>query len=61
LIVDDKILIELKAKEFITKGDQKQFWYYLKAANYKLGLLINFSPEKLEIMRRIYDTARKSA
>ncbi|MBU2542511.1 GxxExxY protein [Patescibacteria group bacterium] len=61
IIVNDKILIELKVKEFITKGDQKQFWYYLKATNYKLGLLINFSPDKLEIMRRIYDTARKSA
>ncbi|HBB38595.1 MAG: hypothetical protein UV82_C0017G0023 [Candidatus Magasanikbacteria bacterium GW2011_GWD2_43_18] len=59
IIVDNKILIELKSKEFITKGDQKTFWHYLKATDYKLGLLINFGPEKLEIKRRIYDTARE--
>ncbi len=61
LIVNNIILIELKAKEFVTKGDQQQFWHYLKATNYKLGLLINFSPEKLEINRRIYDTARSKS
>ncbi|EKE07455.1 MAG: hypothetical protein ACD_18C00082G0003 [uncultured bacterium] len=58
IIIDNKILIELKSKEFVTKGDEKTFWHYLKATNYKLGLLINFGPEKLEIKRRIYDEAR---
>lgn len=57
-IVNGKILIELKCKPFITKDDEKQFWYYLKATDYKLGLLINFGPSKLEIRRRIYDRAR---
>ncbi|OGH90451.1 MAG: hypothetical protein A2507_00715, partial [Candidatus Magasanikbacteria bacterium RIFOXYD12_FULL_33_17] len=27
IIVDNKILIELKSKEFVTKGDQKTFWH----------------------------------
>jgi len=58
IVVDNKILIELKAKEFVTKGDRKYFWYYLRATDIKLGLLINFGPEKLEIKRRIYDSAR---
>jgi GxxExxY protein len=57
-IVNDEILIEIKCKPFLTKEDEKQFWYYLKASKYKLGLLINFGPKKLDIKRRIYDKAR---
>ena len=57
-IVNDLILIELKCKPFITREDKRQFWLYLKASEFKLGLLINFGPKKLEIMRRVYDSAR---
>jgi len=57
-VVNDIILIELKCKPILTKVDEKQFWYYLKATSYKVGLLINFGPNKLEIRRRIYDKAR---
>lgn len=39
------------------KEDEKQFWRYLKATDYKVGFLINFG-NKLEIKRRVYDTAR---
>ncbi|MBI4226261.1 GxxExxY protein [Candidatus Roizmanbacteria bacterium] len=57
-IVDDLVLLELKCKPFLTPGDRKQFWYYLRASKYKVGLLINFGESKLQIERRIYDTAR---
>ncbi|PIU37512.1 GxxExxY protein [Candidatus Roizmanbacteria bacterium CG06_land_8_20_14_3_00_34_14] len=57
-IVDDIILLEIKCKPFITIEDRKQFWYYLKASQYKLGLLINFGTQKLQIERRVYDMAR---
>ncbi|MFH1822486.1 MAG: GxxExxY protein [Patescibacteria group bacterium] len=57
-VINDKILVEVKSKEFITKQDEKQFWDYLKASNYKLGFLINFGTNKLEIKRIVYDTAR---
>ena len=60
-IVEGKILLELKAKPFITKQDIEQFWKYLKGSQYKLGFLINFSPTRLQIKRVVYDTARKSA
>lgn len=60
ILVNGIILIELKSKPFITKEDERQFWLYLKATNYKLGLLINFGPKKLEIRRRIYDEARNT-
>lgn len=59
LVVENKILIELKVKSFITKEDERQFWHYLRATDYKLGFLINFGSQKLEIKRRIYDRARK--
>jgi GxxExxY protein len=57
-IINDLIPLEIKCKTFITQEDRKQFWYYLKASQYKLGLLINFGTSKLQIERRIYDKAR---
>ena len=57
-VINDKILVELKAKIYITRQDEEQFWSYLKGSNYKLGFLINFSPTKLEIKRVAYETAR---
>ena len=59
LIVEDKIIIELKTKPFLTQEDQRQFWHYLKSSNYKLGLLINFGSRDLQINRRVYDKAQK--
>lgn len=60
LVIEDKILIELKAKPKLSQDDIKQFWYYLKGSNFKLGYLINFgSLRGVEIIRRIYDKARK--
>lgn len=57
-VVEEKVMIEVKCKPFLLKEDKKQFWRYLKATKYRLGLLVNFSPQKLEIERRIYDKAR---
>ncbi|PIW91960.1 MAG: GxxExxY protein [Candidatus Nealsonbacteria bacterium CG_4_8_14_3_um_filter_37_23] len=59
IVVNNIIFIELKCKPLITQDDIKQFWYYLKSSNYKVGYLINFgSPKGVQIIRRIYDTAR---
>ncbi len=57
-VVNEIIVLEVKCKPFLVKEDEKQFWRYLKATNYRLGFLINFSPSTLEIKRRIYDLAR---
>lgn len=59
IVVNNIILIELKRKPFLTKQDEQQFWYYLKATSYKVGYLINFGDRGMEIKRRIYDLARK--
>lgn len=55
LVVEDKIMIELKAKEQFTKYDKDQFWYYLRNTDYDLGFLINFgAPDGVQIIRRIH-------
>ena len=60
-IINSSIILELKCNPFITREDKKQFWHYLKASLYKLGLLINFGSKNLEIFRRIYDKAREKS
>ena len=60
LIINDKIIIEIKAKPKLTIEDIKQFWYYLKGSKYRLGFLVNFgSNDGVEIIRKVYDVARK--
>lgn len=54
LVINDKIIIEIKSKPYITTEDEKQFWGYLKGSNYRLGFLINFGPQKLSIKRYVY-------
>lgn len=41
-IIENKIIIDLKAKKFITKEDYYQMMRYLIASNLQLGLIINF-------------------
>lgn len=40
--VDNKALVDIKAKRFVTKEDYYQMQRYLKACNAELGLIINF-------------------
>ena len=42
IIVNDKVIIELKSVESIAKVHKKQLLTYLRLANKRLGLLINF-------------------
>ena len=43
LIVENKVIIELKSVESIAPVHQKQLLTYLKLTDLKLGLLINFN------------------
>lgn len=59
LIVNNAIILELKAKPALVKEDIQQFWYYLKNSEFRLGFLINFgSSDGVKITRRVYDKAR---
>lgn len=53
-IVDSKIIIEVKAIPFVPKNSETQPTYYLKGTDFKLGFLINFGSQKLDIRRRIW-------
>ena len=48
LIVNDKVIIELKAVESIKEVHKAQLYTYLKLSNCKLGLLLNFNVELLK-------------
>ncbi|SNS66742.1 GxxExxY protein [Belliella buryatensis] len=47
LIIENKVLIELKSIEALSKVHYKQVITYLKLTNIKLGLLINFNESLL--------------
>jgi len=46
-IIEDKVVIDLKSKDFITKEDYFQMQRYLKSYNKKLGLIVNFRQKYL--------------
>jgi GxxExxY protein len=52
-LIEDKIILEIKAKKNLTNEDKYQAFSYLRATKYKLFLLVNFGFEKLEIKRII--------
>ena len=41
-LIDDKILFDAKAKNYITKEDYRQMKRYLIASNLKLAMIVNF-------------------
>jgi GxxExxY protein len=49
--IQNKIIIDLKAKQFITKEDYYQMQRYLKAADLELGMIINFRAYRLSPKR----------
>ena len=59
LLIDNKILIELKSSRFTTKQDEKQLYFYLRNSKYEIGYLVNFSTPKLYVKRIIYTNNKK--
>lgn len=51
ILVEDKLLLELKAATTLLPIDEAQMIAYLKVTELKLGLLINFGGSSLEIER----------
>ncbi len=52
-LVEDKIILELKAVSEINSIHKAQMISYLKTANKKVGLLLNFAKSILEIKRLV--------
>lgn len=61
MIVDNKIILELKAIESLIEEHELQLINYLKATDIEIGLLLNFG-KKPEIRRKIFSNTdqRKS-
>jgi len=60
LIVNDIVLLELKAAEKIVDDHPAQLLNYLKATNIEVGLVLNFGPTA-EFRRKVYDNERKGS
>lgn len=58
-IVEDKIIVELKALEIMPPKMMDQLYSYLRNSEYELGFLINFSSGGVDIKRVIYTNDRK--
>jgi GxxExxY protein len=58
IIVEDSIIIELKAMEGLCLEHEYQLINYLKATEIEVGLLLNFG-EKPEFKRKIFTNDRK--
>lgn len=50
-LIEDKIILEIKAVPELEAKDFKQVLAYLKAMKLKLGIIANFRPEKLIFYR----------
>jgi len=51
IIVDNKVLVELKAVQALRPEHQAQVINYLKASDLEVGLLVNFGRPQLEFKR----------
>jgi GxxExxY protein len=58
LLVEDEVIVEVKASKRLAPEHTAQLLNYLKATDKELGLLLNFGTRP-EIQRKIYDNSRK--
>ena len=58
LIVNECVILELKAVDCVVDDHEKQLLNYLKASDIEVGILLNFG-RKGEVRRKVFQTARK--
>lgn len=58
LIVEDKVILELKATDFMVIEFENQILNYLRATDCEVGLLLNFGL-KPQLKRKIFDNEKK--
>jgi GxxExxY protein len=57
-LIDDKVIVEIKAAKSLALEHEAQLLNYLKATNVEVGLLLNFGPQP-EIRRKVFDNNKK--
>lgn len=50
-LIEDKIILELKSRDYFSKKDIDQAFAYLKAKNLKLGIIAHFTKRGVKIKR----------
>jgi GxxExxY protein len=58
-IIEDKLILELKAKRILEKEDYYQVRRYLDAFNKKLGLLVNFRQKMIQVKRILNSSVKE--
>ncbi|RKS93866.1 GxxExxY protein [Flavobacterium limicola] len=58
LIVENLVILELKAVDYIVKDFENQILNYLRSSDCEVGLLLNFG-KKPEFRRKIFENNRK--
>jgi len=58
ILVDHKVIVEIKAAKSLTTENEAQLLNYLKATEIEVGLLLNFGPKPV-VKRKVFDTFRK--
>ncbi len=58
LVVNDLVILELKAADAIVKEFEWPLLNYLRGTNMEVGLLLNFG-RKPEFIRRVFENSRK--
>ena len=58
IVVNNEVIIEIKAVRQLAKEHEAQLLNYLKATDIEVGLLLNFGPEP-EVRRKAFDNIRK--
>jgi GxxExxY protein len=58
LLVEDAVILELKAVKAVTDEHEAQLINYLKATKYEVGLILNFGRNS-KVIRKAFDNHRK--
>ena len=58
IIVNDLVILELKASEYLVEAYEFQLINYLKSTDIEVGLLLNFG-KKPEFIRKVYQNYKK--
>ncbi|OHB89148.1 MAG: GxxExxY protein [Planctomycetes bacterium RIFCSPHIGHO2_02_FULL_40_12] len=58
ILVDNKVIVEIKAAKSLAIENEAQLLNYLKATEIEVGLLLNFGP-KPDFKRKVFDNTRK--
>ncbi|HYA01779.1 MAG TPA: GxxExxY protein [Syntrophobacteria bacterium] len=58
ILVDNKVIVEIKAVKRLAPEHEAQLLNYLKATDIEVGLLLNFGPQP-EVRRKVFDNYKK--